>query len=38
MPGEVRPARPARWVAEEVDIGWVTRDDRDVVGLNIRIY
>lgn len=38
MPGDVRPARPARWVAEAMEVGTVAKDARPVVGLYIRIY
>jgi hypothetical protein len=38
MPGEVRPARPARWVAEATEVGTVTKEARPVVGLNTRIF
>jgi len=37
MPEEVRPARPARWVADALETGTVEREERDVVGLYVRI-
>lgn len=33
MPDEVRPARPARWVADAAEVGTVTREDIALVGL-----
>ena len=38
MPAEVRPARPARWVAEASETGTVAREDNAEVGLYVRIY
>lgn len=38
MPDEVRPARPARWVADACETGTVTSEESDVVGLYVRIY
>jgi len=36
FPGEVRPARPALWVAEARDSGTTRRASIPVFGLNIR--
>lgn len=33
MPGDVRPARPARCVADATDVGTVDKDANAVVGL-----
>lgn len=37
MPEDVRPALPARWVADANDTGTVERDDSAEVGLYVRI-
>ncbi len=35
MPGETRPARPARWLAEALDTGVTISDSMPVRGLNV---